>query len=196
MAKKRETVKILEDPAQIELFDNPNYLRIVRILRRGELTIKEIHELFNKDYEDKKTLTSIYRYMEKLLEHGLVYVSKEELKRGHLIERYYSRTAQIFLFEDERNQENVALAASGLLQQIYRLNAEDREELTNLFREGVRDLFRCEVDFFEKYGEVIFAQERKHGFHAMKNAVKSFHDLLYLKENPEFFEGIFKILER
>ena len=180
----------------MEVFENPNYSRIVYILRKGEMTIKEIHELFNKDYEDRKTLTSIYRYMEKLLEHDLVFVSKEELKRGHLIERYYSRTAMIFLFEDERIQENVALAASGLLQQIYGLNTEDKEELTSLFRESLRDLFRGEIDFFEKYGEIIFALERKHGFKAMKNAVQPFHDVLYLKENPEFLERIFKILER
>ena len=111
-------VKVLKDSEQTELFENPNLSRIVSILRRGEMNIKEIHKLFNENYEDKKTLTSMYRYMEKMVESDLVFVSREELKRGHLIERYYSRTAKIFVFEEERTEENVANAASELVQLV------------------------------------------------------------------------------
>lgn len=192
---KQEMVKILRDPKQIELFDNPNYSRIVSILRQGELNIKEIHNLFNKGYEDKKTLTSIYRYMDKLVENDLVFVSREEIKRGHLIERYYSRTALVFLFEDEKAEEDAINAASELLQQIYDLDAESREELKKLLREFAKDMDRCGADFYEKYGKEVFELERKYGFKAVKSAAHRFYELLYFRQNHETIERIFKILE-
>jgi len=192
---KQEIVKVLKDLKQIELFDNPNYSRIVSILRQGELNIKEIHKLFNKDYEDKKTLTSIYRYMEKLLENDLVFVSREELKRGHLLERYYSRTALIFLFEDEMSEENAINAASELLLKLYDLGEEKEEELRKVLREWVKDMDRWGVDFYEKYGEEILELEKTYGFKAVKVAAGKFSEFLYFRENPEVIEKLFKILE-
>jgi hypothetical protein len=193
--KTQEMVKVLKDPKQIELFENPNYSRIISIMRKGELNVKEIHRLFNSDYEDKKTLTSIYRYMEKLLENDLVFVSREELKRGHLIERYYSRTAVIFLFEDERLNEKVINAAIELLQQMYNLDEKAREELTELLRESEKVLGNRGVEFYEKYGEKIFQLEKKYGFKVMKAAATKFQELLFFRQNSELLDNLFKILE-
>ncbi len=192
---KQEMIKVLKDPEQIELFENPNYSRIVSILRRGELSIKEIHKLFNKDYEDKKTLTSIYRYMDKLVESDLAFVSREELKKGHLIERYYSRTAKIFMFDEERTEDKVANAFSGLAQQVYSITDENREELTKLFKKFTRDLQEGKVGFFEKYGEEIINLERKHGFKSALHAAETMHEFWYMKQNPEVVKKIFRILE-
>jgi Fe2+ or Zn2+ uptake regulation protein len=192
---KQEIVKILKDPEQIDLFENPNYSRIVSILRRGELTIKEIHTLFNKDYEDKKTLTSIYRYMETLLENDLVFVSKEELMKGHLIERYYSRTALVFLFEDKKAEDLTINAASELLQKIYSLDTKRAEEFKKLLGELGRDMGKGGAKFLEKYGEEIFGLEKKYGFKAVTGAAKQFHQLLYYRDNPEMIDKIFAVLE-
>ena len=188
-------VKVLKDPKQIELFENPNYSRIIYIMRKGELSVKEIHRLFNKDYEDKKTLTSIYRYMEKLLENDLVFVSREELKRGHLIEKYYSRTAMIFLFENENLDVKVISAMSELLQKIYTIDEGRKEELKKFFHESNREMAQFGVDFYEEYGEKVFQLEREYGFEATKIAAKRFMEVLYYKENPEFLEKVFRILE-
>lgn len=192
---KQEMIKVLKDPKQIELFENPNYSRIVSILRRGELNIKEIHRLFNKDYEDKKTLTSVYRYMDKLVENDLAFVSREELKKGHLIERYYSRTAKIFMFEDERAEEDVVHAFSELVQQMYNLTDESREEISKLFRESTRNLHRSKVDFYEKYGEEVIGLEKKYGFKPVLHAADTIHELLYFRQNPELAEKIFEFLK-
>lgn len=43
-------------------------VKSLRIMRNQELTAKELHKGVNSDYEDKKTLTSIYRYLKKLKE--------------------------------------------------------------------------------------------------------------------------------
>ena len=193
--KKQEMVIVLKDPKQEELLENPSYSRIIGILRKGELNVKEIHRLFNENYEEKKTLTSIYRYMEKLLENGLVFVSREEIKKKHIIEKYYSRTAMFFLFEKERFKKNVVNATLELFQQIYNVNKENRKELEKLFREHGKNMSKREVDFFKEHGKEILGLEKKYGFKAAKNATYTFIELLYFRENSELLERIFKILE-
>jgi len=193
--KKQEIVKVIKDPKQLELFKNPNYSRIIGILRKGELNIKEIHRLFNKDYEDKKTLSTIYRYMEKLAENDLVFVSREELKKKHLIESFYQRTALFFTFEDKRSEKNVINAISQLLQQIYNLSEEKGRELTELIHQYNKDVCQGDKDFYEKHGEKILNLEKQYGFEIMKEAMKTVDELLYFKKNPELLEKIFEILK-
>jgi len=193
--KKQEMVIVLKDPKQEELLENPSYSRIIGILRKGELNVKEIHRLFNENYEEKKTLTSIYRYMEKLLENGLVFVSREEIKKKHIIEKYYSRTAMFFLFEKERFKKNVVNATLELFQQIYNVDKENRKKLEKLFREHGKNMSKREVDFFKEHGKEILELEKKYGFKAAKNATYTFIELLYFRENSELLERIFKILE-
>lgn len=192
---RQEMVKAIKDPEQLKLFENPNYSRILHIMRNGELTVKEIHKRFNKDYEDKKTLTSMYRYVEKLVEYGLVFVSKEELKRGHLIESYYSRTAIIFFLEDERTEENTVSAASELFKEIYNLDTESKEELEKLLREWAKDAHQNKLDFYEKRGKEISGLEKRFGFKPVLYATDIIREFLYIRENPELFKKIFKILE-
>lgn len=193
--KKQEMVRALKDSKQAELLENPSYSRIIGILRKGELNIKEIHRLFNENYEEEKTLTTIYRYMEKLLENDLIFVSREKIKRKHLIERYYSRTAMFFLFEKERFKKNVVNATLELFQQIYNVDKESGKELEKLFHEHGKDLSKREVDFFKKHGGEILGLEKKYGFKAAKEATYTFIELLYFRENPELLERTFKILE-
>lgn len=193
--EKQEIVKIIKDPKQLELFKNPNYSRIIGILRKGELNIKEIHRLFNKDYEDKKTLSTIYRYMEKLLENNLVFVSREELKKKHLIESYYQRTALFFTFEDKRSGRNVINAVSQLLQQMYNLDEEKGRELTELIHQYSENVCQCDKDFYEKHGEKVLDLEKQYGFEIVREAMKIVDELLYFKRNPELLEKIFETLE-
>ncbi|MBU7046214.1 MAG: helix-turn-helix transcriptional regulator [Theionarchaea archaeon] len=193
--EKQEIVKVIKDPKQLELFENPNYSRILGILRKGELTIKEIHRLFNKDYEDKKTLSTVYRYMEKLLENDLVFVSREELKKKHLIESYYRRTALFFTFEDKRSEKDVITATSKLLQDMYNLSEDKGKTLTELINQFSTHVYQCDRDFYEKHGEKILALEREYGFDIMKVAIKTVDELLYFKRNPELLEKIYEILE-
>ncbi|MFQ5891516.1 MAG: hypothetical protein ACE5HW_01820 [Candidatus Methanofastidiosia archaeon] len=194
--KRQETVMHLELNAEQEkLLENPNYGRIITILRKGELNAKEIHKFFNKDYEDKKTLTSIYRYLEKLLENDLVFVIKEELKRKHLIEKYYSRTAKFFFFPKKRFEKKVVNATFELLQKIYNLDEERGRELKKLIDEHGKNLHKCDSDFFKEHGEKILKLEEKYGFKAVMYAGKTIIELLYFREKPELLERIFMILE-
>ena len=193
--KKQEMVQVLRDPQKRKFFDNPNYLRILLILRKGEMNIKEIHKLFNEDYDDKKTLTSIYRYMEKLLENDLIFVSKEEIKRKHLIEKYYTRTAKFFTFDPKGDTENRLKAVIDLLHHMYQLNPEKRHDLETLLQTHEKALIESNKKFYEGYGKELLDIEKKYGFEVTKDAAKTIYELKYFKSNAELLEKIFKVLE-
>ncbi|MGD2248254.1 MAG: hypothetical protein PVF58_07585 [Candidatus Methanofastidiosia archaeon] len=192
---EKKMVKIISDPEQMELFENPNYLRILSILREGEFNIKEIHKRFNKDYEDKKTLSTMYRYMETLTERDLIYVSREELKRKHIIESYYSRTAMFFAFEEEEYKKKAVKAASELLQKIYDLDTERTKKLTQLLTEYDQDMFKKDLKFYERYGEKILTVEKDYGYKTLKGGIHLVLGLLYCKKNPELINKIFEVLK-
>ncbi len=179
----------------MKFFENPNYLRILSILREGEFNIKEIHKRFNKDYEDKKTLSTMYRYMETLAAHDLVYVSREELKRKHIIESYYSRTAMFFVFEEEEYKKKAVKAASELLQKIYDIDTERAEKLTQLLQEYDQDMFQEDLKFYETHGEKILTIEKDYGYKTLKGGTHLILGLLYYKKNPELINKIFEVLE-
>jgi predicted transcriptional regulator len=191
--KKQEMVKTITDAEQVNLFENPNYSRILVILRKGELTIKEIHKYFNTDYEDKKTLSTIYRYMEKLTACGLVFVSNKELKKKHIIESYYSRTALFFTFKQKRAEKAVVNAVVELLQHMYKVD-EGGDELTQLIQEYTT-LCQHDEDFYKDYGEKILELEKKYGLKVIKEAINIAIELLYFEKNPELLEKIFKVFK-
>ena len=191
----QKMVIIISDEDRMKLFDDPNYSRIIDILRQGEMTVKEIHGLFNGGYEDKKTLSTIYRYIETLMENGLIFISKERLKRGHLVVRYYSRTAKIFAFQDQRLEQNTVGAILQLSEKIFQVTAEEKETLESLLETVAKELQESEIQFYEEHGDEIFALEKEFGFKAIKMAAKVLNEFLYLGQHPDSLKTIYRILK-
>ncbi|NIQ05024.1 MAG: hypothetical protein GWO20_04615 [Candidatus Korarchaeota archaeon] len=191
---EQEMVRIIEDPHKRELFENPNYSRILRIMRNQELTAKELHKRFNKDYEDKKTLTSIYRYLKKLKKNDLLFVSRQETKRGHLIESYYSRTAQFFIFPEEWADERVIDATFELVSQIYTLDEEVKTKVKEILHELSEKRGQSFIEFYKKYGDELLEVEEKYGYSVMTKATHIIHELRYFRGNPELLERFFVLL--
>lgn len=191
---EQKMVETIKDPKTRELFDNPNYSRVLKIMRNKKLTVKEIHKRFNKDYEDTKTLTSLYRYIKKLKKHDLVYVCKQETKKGHLLESYYSRTAQFFIFPKKWTNENVITATAKLVKRIFELDKEKEEDVEKLLHEHSEKLNDFFIEFYKEYGEKVLQIERKYGFDTAKKAADMLHELQYFRKNPELLERLFDLL--
>jgi hypothetical protein len=159
------------------------------------MTVKEIHRLFNEGYEDKKTLSSIYRYIETLLENDLIFVSKERLKKGHLVERSYSRTAKIFAFQDQRLEQNTVGAILELSEKIFQVTAQKKTTLQDQLETVAKEIQRSEIQFYEQHGNEIFALEKEFGFKAIKTAAKIVNEFLYLSQHTDSLKTIYKILK-
>lgn len=118
--------------------------KILSALASGNMSVKEIHDLYTEPGEKRhsKTLKTIYRYMDALESAGLVAVAghrKHVGKRG--LEKLYCRTARLFTYRDEKRTgawwgteegarflENV----TELFQRFYEPQTSDQEGLKKL----------------------------------------------------------------
>ena len=99
-----ERAKIL--PEEI-YYQAKEHTTILRALTHGNMTVKEIHELYmlpNGKYS--KTLKTIYRYLEILDQLKLVMVAGHRKYEGkRTLEKLYCRTAKIFFTDDPSKKE-------------------------------------------------------------------------------------------
>lgn len=175
-------MQVVEDPEAEKLMDDPNSARILYILREGELSAKQIHSRFNAGFEKKKTLTSIYRYLTQLQKNGYIEVSREELKKNHMIVKYYARTARFFLSSERHvceEMKNEIDAASSIYASIYKL---DVKKVKERILEIMRDENDLSIKIFEDYGSVFLEEEKKFGWEKTQHALKLIWPLIEEKE--------------
>jgi DNA-binding transcriptional ArsR family regulator len=84
-----KAVKVLTDPETFELLADTTRRRMINLLKARELTVSQIAESLNK------TPQNIYHHIRKLVDGGLVEVTREE-RTENFVERYYRATAEIF----------------------------------------------------------------------------------------------------
>lgn len=114
-------VKVLSDPKTFELLADSTRRQIVNLLKARELTVSQIAEQL------AKTPQTIYHHIHKLVEGGLVEVSRQETVEN-FIEKYYRATAEIFEVrhgegDEELNESDVesvlrSLSSSELIGKI------------------------------------------------------------------------------
>ncbi len=101
--------KVIRDPDVFELLADETRRKMIYLLRAKELSVSQIADQLGK------TPQAIYHHIRKLVEAGLIEVSKEE-RIGHFIEAYYRATAEVFEFShgEGGSQTDEARAKEGL----------------------------------------------------------------------------------
>ena len=111
--------------------------RIIFLLRDSELTVKEIASRLGL------TVQNIYHHIGRLQEAGLVRVIDERLS-GHLIERFYTVTADTFIYNEDRMEENDYQSSFDVLNGLNELdigvevNEENAERLSRLHEVSIQ----------------------------------------------------------
>jgi len=104
---------------------------IIFLLRDSELTVKELASKLGL------TTQNIYHHIGRLQEAGLVRVKEERLS-GHLIERFYTVTADTFIYSKDRMEENDYQSSFDILNGLNELgigvevSEENAERLSKL----------------------------------------------------------------
>ncbi len=101
--EKSERSKLLKsiDEQAFKLLQDETRRKILFLLRDNELTVREIAS------ELDLTTQNIYHHIGKLQEAGFIKVS-EERRSGHLIESYYTTTADTFIYHaDEMVEKSI-----------------------------------------------------------------------------------------
>jgi len=86
------------DEEGFKLLEDETRRNIMFLLRENELTVKNIAE------ELDLTSQNIYHHIKKLKDAGLVQTSRER-RKGHLIESYYTVTADTFIYHADEMEE-------------------------------------------------------------------------------------------
>jgi len=111
--------------------------KIVFLLRENELTVREIASRLNL------TAQNIYHHIKKLQDAGLVKVT-EEKRSGHLIESYYTVTADTFVYHSDEIVEKSTQSFIDILNGLNEIGAgvevsiENANKLSKLHEERIR----------------------------------------------------------
>lgn len=101
-----ERIKIIRDKDEIKTLYDPNHGPIIRALRKGPMTVRELEEAYKKEAKTKedieaKTDKTIYRYLKELKDANLVVEAGKRVKIGKTAtESLFSRTAEAFIVHD------------------------------------------------------------------------------------------------
>jgi DNA-binding transcriptional ArsR family regulator len=101
-----DRIKIIRDKDEIKTLYDPNHGPIIRALRKGPMTVRELEEAYKKEAKIKeeleaKTDKTIYRYLKELKDANLVIEAGKRVKIGKTAtESLFSRTAEAFIVHD------------------------------------------------------------------------------------------------
>ncbi|OLE82790.1 MAG: hypothetical protein AUF79_19250 [Crenarchaeota archaeon 13_1_20CM_2_51_8] len=108
-------VKMLTDPAAMELLGDETRRRIIYLLRARELTISQMAE------ELRMTPQAIYHHIKKLVPAEMVEVAREE-RVDNFIETYYRATAEVFSLSWGTSGKNQAQAEQRMRDTLLSLD--------------------------------------------------------------------------
>ncbi len=97
-AESHRLLKAIDQEA-FTLLEDRTRRRMLLLLREAELSAKEIAERLSV------TPQNVYHHLRKLMESGLV-VEVKEVRSGHMIESYYTATADTFVYREDEIPEN------------------------------------------------------------------------------------------
>jgi len=105
-----ERIKIIRDKKAIEALYDPNHYPIIKALRKGPMTVREIEKAYKKEAKgiedlDAKSDKTIYRYLKVLEKAGLVVPAGQRVVMGKTAtETLFARTAEAFLGDDTSSE--------------------------------------------------------------------------------------------
>lgn len=130
-SESERLLKVIDGEAY-RLLEDDTRRRIIFLLRDNELTVKEVASKL------ELTPQNIYHHVRKLQQAGLIRVL-EERRAGHLIESYYTTTADTFMYVDDEIEELVAQSFIDVLHGLNDLgiqvevNEENADRLSEMY---------------------------------------------------------------
>ncbi|NHJ85765.1 MAG: hypothetical protein FK734_09905 [Asgard group archaeon] len=165
---RQSVVKVLKDRKITTRFKDPNHYKVLKILRKGPMTISDILSHFENMGEEKSD-KSIYRYLNNLIKSKLVAKAGKRIytKNEQIIntDTLYIRTAKIFIYDDEFtivqeeiNSNNPVFAnIFKLLADYYGKKTGDINCFQELSKKIIANKNQIIIDFFDNAPEDLFA---------------------------------------
>ena len=95
--EEQESVIYIDNEDTLKKLHNPLYMPIIKILREGYRTFKEIKEEYTKHSSTLPPDKTLYRHLNSLKEVGLIFeIGKRVYKGQSMTEKLFARTAKFF----------------------------------------------------------------------------------------------------
>jgi hypothetical protein len=124
---KPERIKIIYDKKINEVLLDPNHVPIIRVLRKGPMTVQELKDAYAKEAEadpdlEAKSDKTIYRYLKVLEDAKLVVPAGQRVVIGvTATQTLFSRTAEVFITGQSEQEYWSCESGKDLCDQIARL---------------------------------------------------------------------------
>ena len=100
---KPELMKVIRDEEVAKMIMDDLYFPILKVLRNGPMTVKEIEEEYNKIAKTPKSDKTIYRYLKNLQDVDLIRPAGQRVIMGKTAtETLFSRTAYAFYLRNDQ----------------------------------------------------------------------------------------------
>ena len=147
-------MKAIHEEDISRMISNPTYFPIIKVLRKGPMTVKEIEKAYNKEADATKSDKTIYRYLKELEKANLVKPAGQRVILGKTAtETLFSRTARAFYV-----QMNVA--DFWLTDQGYNLAEAIGRMLSLLFENSKTDFKKLQQFFYKMSTEQMIQVEK------------------------------------
>lgn len=142
ISKKRQAIIGIDRDIWYKYVHNVDYRPIIEILLEGPLTIDEIHNEYNNKGNTQKSVSSIYRYLNDLLDEAILIQSGRVFQSPHASSKVlYDLAAEIIIPErpeiniwsSDNNGEKLALCIGTVLDKHFQHKTPSVRLLRDLF---------------------------------------------------------------
>ncbi len=216
ITKYPDAIKVITDEKlYFSLLEDPNIEPIIVILREGPLTLDELVDRYNqyvamrgkekklskKEIEDaQKSETSVYRYIKKLEEEGLVFEAGRRIDPdGRTTKALFSRTAKLFIpataskewWETPSSKRIIEATAQMFALSLGKKNPD--VECIKEFMLGMdAETSKKSAEFYNNHNDELTEITKDMGFKEIDKALTWLNYLLLMQHSAEYLEKLNK----
>lgn len=216
ITKYPDAIKVITDEKlYFSLLDNPNIEPIIVILREGPLTLEEIVEGYNQYVamkgkekkltkteieEAQKSETSVYRYIKKLEEKGIVFEAGRRIDPdGRTTKALFSRTAKLFIpattskeWWETPSSKRIIEATAQMFALVLGKKNPDIECIKNFMLDMDVDTSKKSAVFYNNHNDELTELTKDMGFKEIDKALNWLNYLLLMQYSEEYLEKLKK----
>lgn len=151
---EQESVMFIDNEETVKKMFNPLYFPIIKVLREGYKTFKEIKEEYTKHASTLPPDKTLYRHLHTLKEAGLIIeIGKRVYKGQSMTEKLFSRTAKFFhtgAKTEGQEYDDLIEKQSKILAKFFSLTHNFPEKSAECFEGILKKFHSCDVQGIDK----------------------------------------------
>lgn len=200
---KPERIKIISDRKIIETMRDPNHLPIIKALRKGPMTVRELEKAYASEAKDSeeveaKSDKTIYRYLKVLEKIDIVVPAGQRVVIGKTAtETLFSRSAEIFFtlttesdYWDAEEGKDLAKKMVPMLSKVYGDRKLDASCFTKFMNQLEQESSKQLLGLFEGADDKMVDLITSIDWHYKDKVLYYVSMFSILLNNPEFYEKL------